>query len=190
MWLLLRLLGSFTLALVLGLGSAYVAIFTLRGDAQVKNGPWQTNLLAGSAAADPYVRTYIALVGLLALSKNETIYYEATEDSAGEPLDGKCSYRIDGHDPDARWWSITVYGKDHFLLPNPRKRYSVSKSNIVKSADGSFSVRLSTTPDDGNWIATSEEGFELTLRLYNPSPSVSQRPDAVALPTITKEACS
>src|SRR6202008_3721538 len=113
-------------AVSLALGSAYLGVFSMRGgDAQVSNGAWQTNLATGSSAADPYLRTYIALTGVLALNKSETIYYEANRDSAGEPLDGKCSYRIDGKDPDARWWSITVYGKDHFLLPNPQKRYSV-----------------------------------------------------------------
>ena len=66
----------------------------------------------------------------------------------------------------------------------------MSKSNIVRGADGAFSVRLSTTPEDGNWIATSEHGFEVTLRLYNPGDSVRARPEAVALPSITKEACS
>jgi len=191
MWFLLRLLGSVTLAVVLGLASAYVGIFWMRGgDAQVHNGPWETNLLTGSASADPYLRTYIAVTGILALNKNETIYYEANRDSGGEPLDGKCSYRIDGKDPDARWWSITVYGKDHYLLPNKEKRYSVSKNNVMRGADGSFSVRLSTTQEEGNWIATSEDGFELTLRLYNPAESVRARPDAVPLPSITKEACS
>jgi len=116
--------------------------------------------------------------------------FEANQDSAGQPLDGKCSYRIDGSNPDARWWSITVYGTDHYLLPNSSKRYSVTKTNVVRSADGSFSVRLSTTPEEGNWIATSENGFELTLRLYNPGTSVRERPDAVTLPSVTKEACS
>ena len=190
MWFLLRLLGSIALAIVLGLGSAYVATFTMRGDAQIRNGAWRTNLLTGSTTADPYIRTYVALTGLLALNKSETIYFEANQDSAGQPLDGKCSYRIDGSDPDARWWSITVYGTDHYLLPNLSKRYSVTKTNVVRSADGSFSVRLSTTPEEGNWIATSENGFELTLRLYNPGNSVRERPDAATLPSITKEACS
>jgi hypothetical protein len=188
---LLRLFGSIVIAIAVGLGSAYVGVFSMRGgDAQVRNGAWQTNLLTGGQTADPYLRTFVALTGLLALNKSETIYYEANRDSAGEPLDGKCSYRIDGKDPDARWWSITVYGTDHFLLPNQAKRYSVTKNTVVRSADGSFSVRLSTTPEEGNWIATSENGFELTLRLYNPGDSVRDHPDAVPLPSITKEACS
>lgn len=190
MWFVLRLLGSLALALLLGLGSAYVAARGMRGDALVRNGAWQTNLLIGSTTADPYTRTFVALTGLFALNQSESIYYEANRDSAGQPLDGKCSYRIDGHDPDARWWSITLYGTDHFLLPDPGKHYSVTKTNVVRSPDGSFSVRLSTAPEEGNWIATSDDGFELTLRLYVPGDSVREKPDAVPLPSITKEACS
>lgn len=191
MWFFLRLAGSVTMAILLGLASAYVGVFWMRGgDALVHNGPWQTNLLTGSASADPYLRTYVAATGILALNKNETIYYEANRDNAGEPLDGNCSYRIDGKDPEARWWSITVYGTDHFLVPNAAQRYSVSKNTVVRGADGAFSVRLSTTQEEGNWIATTKNGFELTLRLYNPGEAVRERPDAVPLPSITKEACS
>lgn len=189
MWFALRLLGSIVVALILGFGSFYLSVYGMRGDAQVKNGAWGTNLLAGSSAADPYLRTYIALVGILALNKSETMYYEANTDSAGEPLDGACSYRIEGRDPAARWWSITVYAKDHYLIPNPGNRYSISKTTVVRAADGSFTGRMSTSPEAENWIATSADGFEVTLRLYNPDPSVVDHPDTATLPQIVKEAC-
>jgi len=188
---LLRLLGSLVLAAVLGLGSAYVvARYAMQGDTVVANGPWAGNLAAGGTGADIYTRTSIALTGLLALNKDETIYYNATKDSAGEALDGACTYRIEGRDPDARWWSFTVYGKDHFLIDTPTKRYSISKTSVVRTADGAFVVRLSTTEEPNNWIATSPDGFQITLRLYNPNASVKDNPATAPLPAIVKEACS
>jgi hypothetical protein len=187
----LKLLGSIAAAVVLGLGSAYLAVQgALPADSRVKNGPWQTNLAAGGTDADMYTRTAVAIGGLLALAKEETIYYNAATDSAGERFDPKCAYRVEGTDPDARWWSITAYGSDHFLIDHPAKRYAVSKTRVVRNAGGTFVVRVSTTEEAQNWIAASPDGFQLTLRLYNPGPSVISDPAGVPLPIITKEACT
>jgi hypothetical protein len=188
---LLRLLAALVLAGVLGLGSAYFAPRFIAGsETSVANGPWNTNLAAGGTNADAYTRTFVALTGLLALNKDETIYYNATTDSAGDALDGACTYRIEGRDPDTRWWSFTVYANDHFLVDTPTKRYSISKTSVIRAPDGAFVVRLSTTEEANNWIATSPDGFQVTLRLYNPGPSVKDNPASVPLPAIVKEACS
>jgi hypothetical protein len=188
---ILRLVAAIVFAVALGLGSAYLAVKgALPAESLVKNGAWTANLAAGGTNADDYTRTAVAIAGLLALNKDETIYYGTGEDSAGEPLDGKCSYRIEGRDVEARWWSITAYAKDHFLIDHPSKRYAISKTNVVRSADGSFVIRVSTSEEKQNWIAAAPDGFQLTLRLYNPGSTVRDDPAGVALPTITKEACS
>lgn len=187
----LKALASIVLAVILGLGSAYLTVKgALPAGSVVKNGPWTANLAAGGTDADNYTRTAVAIAGLLALNKDETIYYGTGEDSAGELFDGKCTYRIEGRDPEARWWSITAYANDHFLIDHPSKRYAVSKTNVVRDAEGSFVIRVSTSEEKQNWIAASPDGFQLTLRLYNPGASVRDDPAGVALPTITKEACS
>lgn len=188
MWFFVRLFLSLAAAAALGLGSAYWAV--TRAGGEVANGPWTTNLTTGGSDADAYTRANVAIAGLLALNKHETIYYTARKDSAGAPLDGTCAYRIEGRDPDARWWSITVYGRDHFLLDTPSRRYAVSKTSVVRGADGTFVVRLSTVEEPSNWIATSPDGFQLTLRLYNPGASVKDDPASAPLPSIVKEACS
>ncbi len=187
----LHLIGAVVVAVILGLGSAYyVARYAVQGEALVANGPWVTNLETGGTDADIYTRAFVALTGLLALNKSETIYYNATADSDGNALDGRCSYRIEGRDPDARWWSMTVYGRDHYLVDNPSKRYSVSQTTVTREPGGSFVVRLSTVEETGNWIATSPDGFQVTLRLYNPGVSVREEPGSVPLPAIVKESCS
>lgn len=188
---LLRFVGSVVLAIALGLGSAYYAARHMpSGAGAVQNGAWGTNLTTGGANADMYTRAFIAMTGLLALNKDETIYYFATKDSAGEKLDGKCSYRIEGADPDARWWSITAYGNDDFLIDSPSHRYAVSKTNVTRAQDGHFVIRVSTVEEASNWIASSPDGFSLTLRLYNPGKLAQENPATTALPSITKEACS
>ena len=190
MWFALRLVGALVLAIALGIGSAYLSVMSLRGTHTIQNGPWTTILESGGANAGMYTRAFVALVGLLALNKDETIYYSAARDSGGAPLDGACSYRIEGRDPDARWWSVTLYAGDHFLIPNPANRYSVSKSNVVRATDGTFVVRLSGAQEANNWIATSRDGFHVILRLYNPGQTVRDEPAAAPLPAIVKEACT
>lgn len=186
----LRLLVSIVVGVGLGLGSAYYMIVHGTGQQDVViNGPWRSNLAAGGVDADMYTRASVAVFGLLALNKSETVYYTARGDSAGEAFDPACSYRIEGRDPDARWWSITAYGRDSYLIANPQKRYAIGKTNVVRATDGSFVIRLSRTPEDGNWIATSADGFDVSLRLYNPGPSVIDRPSTVELPKIVKETC-
>lgn len=188
MGFVLRFIGALVLALALGLGSAYLAVRHGLGG-EIKSGPWATSLTTGSIDADNYTRAAVAIGGLLALSKEETIYYNATTDSAGDPLNGHCTYRIEGRDPDARWWSFTVYANDNYLIDTPTRRWSVTKNNVVRAADGAFVIRLSTVQEPTNWIATSPDGFQVTLRLYHPAKTIKDDP-AQELPAITKEACS
>lgn len=186
----IRLLIAIVAGVGIGLSSVYYVLVHGSGQQDVViNGPWRSNLAAGGVDADMYTRATVAVYGLLALNKSETIYYTAREDSAGEAFDPACSYRIEGRDPDARWWSFTAYGRDSYLIPNPQKRYSIGKTNVVRGTDGSFVIRLSRTPEAGNWIATAADGFDVSLRLYNPGPGVIESPSTVALPRIVKETC-
>ena len=156
----------------------------------VADGPWKTSLYAGSSEGGPYLRASVALHGLLALGRHETIYYTASTDSDGAALAGNCLYEIAGRDPPTRWWSITAYGADDYLIPNPAGRYSVSQNSIRRRADGSFVVLARKNADAANQIALGAGAFTLTLRLYNPSAAVAADPAHVALPDIEKVSCT
>lgn len=186
---LLRLLGATVLAGVL----AFAALaFSVRGggpSSAMRNGAWDSDLRVGSAASDMWLRAQIAVCCVLALNRAETIYMNATRDSAGDPLDGKCAYRLEGRDLDARWWSITSYAHDNYLIPNALNKYSVSKTNAQRQTDGTWIARASAEPVAGNWLPTARDGFVLTMRLYNPSKTLQDGLSSAALPTITKEAC-
>lgn len=175
---------------VLGVGSAALCVSSAGMDGAVRNGAWSTNLLAGSAGAGMYVRAAISWGGLFALSKEETIYYTAFEDDSGEALEERCDYVLSGADLDARWWSMTLYGADHYLVPNKEQRYSYNLANLQRSQDRSYSVHLSASQRQGNWLPTAGAGaFSVTLRLYNPGKTVYEHPTKVRLPTITRGAC-
>ena len=188
MGLIFKWLAAIALGVALGLFVTWNALFrgaSMGGD--VADGPWRTSLLTGSNQSGMGLRAKVALHGLFALNSSETIYYTATADSSGRKLDGACRYRIDGRDPPTRWWSITAYGADDFLIPNAGNRYSVSMNSVTRDKTGAFSVHVSPRPSDE--IATAPGAFSLTLRLYNPAPQVAADPAHVALPTISRESC-
>jgi hypothetical protein len=180
--------GSAVLAaMVLGLGSAWWAVgHGISGG--VQSGAWRHDPLYGSTAAGPYVRAQTQLAGPLALDRSEAIYFVAATDDTGRALRPDNSYRIEGRDFDARWWSITVYGADHHLIPNRHDRYSYHMANLARNRDGGYTIHLSSTERSGNWIPTgSGNRFELFLRLYNPAPAVMDDPGTVDLPRIIRE---
>ncbi len=152
----------------------------------VASGRWWTNIAVGSVHADARTRAYVAKIGLLALAPEETTYYHLY-DANGEPISSDFVYQLRGKDIPARWWSITVYGEDNFLVPNEENKFSVKSSQIEREADGSFVVYLSRAHREGNWIPLGEgQNMSLLLRLYNPPADIRQRLDKLDLPSIQK----
>jgi hypothetical protein len=166
-------------------------LIVFRGDMPggMSNGPWHTSLAIGNEQSDPYTRASVALHGLFALSRDETIYFTATRDADGNRLDGACRYEIAGHDPSARWWSITAYGSDDFLIANVENRYSVSQSSVSREPNGVFRVTVGGPDAGANWIPVGDGPFSLTLRLYNPGPDTLLDPAHAALPALRKISC-
>lgn len=189
MRILLKILLATVAGVLLGLGGTWVVGTQLGLPGAVSDGPWHTSLAIGSSTGGAYTRAIVALHGLFALKRSETVYYNATTDDAGDALNGNCRYRVIGHDPDSRWWSITAYGPDDYLIPNPTRHYAVSKDSVRHDDNGRFTITLSPSPAPRNWIATSKGPFSLTLRLYNPNQSVAADPAHARLPKIKKGRC-
>jgi hypothetical protein len=185
----LKILSVLVVGTALGLLATWATVVRGAMSGNVSSGPWRTSLYAGSSEGGPYLRAHIAVHGLLALSREETMYYTAASDSEGKALDGHCTYQIEGHDPPTRWWSITAYGTDDFLIPNASDRYSVSMNSVVRRTDGTFAVKLSQAPAEGNWIPVTAAPFNITIRLYNPQGTVVADPAQVQLPAIKRESC-
>lgn len=157
-----------------------------RMESSVFSGNWSTNTVIGSVHADPRTRAYIAKMGLLALSPEETTYYHLY-DYNGEAISSDYVYEIRGDKIPARWWSITAYGDDSFLIENTQKKYSVQSSQIIREPDGSFVIRISREPYAGNWISLGHaKKVSLLLRLYDPPPEIRQKLDGLELPVIHK----
>jgi len=170
-------------ASLLAAGSAWLLVLYGPSAGAIAVGPWRMSAVAGSVDADIYTRARVAITGLFALDAHETIYFEASTDDAGHKLRAGCTYRIDGAALPARWWSVTAYGPDLFLIPNPINRFSFNMGNIGL-VDGRFSIVAASTEQAGNWLPTGDRGFRLLVRLYNPQPAAVENPRLIALPSI------
>lgn len=189
------LAGALRVALGVALGLASAAL-ALRGAGlagPVRAGAWSTSPASGHADADMYTRARVAVGGLLALSRAETMYYVARHDDSGAPLRAECRYRVAGVPPPARWWSITAYAGDFHLFPDPEDRYSLSGATARLDADGRFALvtgPAAPVPAPAgavSWLPTPGRGaLLLTLRLYNPAPGVVAAPSSLAAPSITR----
>ena len=178
--------GLVALSLALGVGSTALSIRLVSRRGGIQVGPWRTSTTVGSSHSGMYERAAAATHALFVLNRSETIYYRAHTDETGRELAARCDYEIRGRPLDARWWSITAYGSDDFLIPNPEKRYSFNMVNLAKEPDGSVLIRAGATPQAGNWLPLGGSGHvSFTLRLYVPSAEVSAHPERAALPSIT-----
>ena len=173
----------------LGLGSAWWALRGV-GHFGVAAGPWHASLLAGSADADAHTRARVALGGLLALNRDETMYYVAAIDSDGRALRSRCSYRVSGLPPPGRWWSVTAYADDFFLFADTQRRYSLNGATAKLDAQGRFAVVTGPQAPPGGtepWLPTpGDRGLLFTLRVYNPAAGLQARPDSLQPPQIQR----
>jgi hypothetical protein len=158
-------------------GLAALADRSLAGAKRVHG--WDVNLGLGTDDTNTglHARAVVARYFWGPVPAAEAVYPRAALASDGEPLDGSKRYRIHfarGQTPPVdAFWSLTVYGPDLFLVPNPANRYSVSGDTrgLVTNPDGSIDVFLQADPPAGheaNWLPVPRGPFELIMRLYLP----------------------
>jgi hypothetical protein len=183
--------------LICGLAGAAIgvgaAVYSVRAGAfgsSVRIGPWATGSDFGTAEAGAYTRAVVALRGLLALPAREARYYTASQDDSGRPLDGRCAYRIRGGEADGAWWSLTLYGRDGFLVRNPANIWSVGSAALPPAERQGWAITASPDRRPGHWLPTgSIDRFELTLRIYLPGDGGRANLPRERLPGIERLDC-
>lgn len=177
------------LGIVMGVGAAvYRITHWSEEDATISNGAWRANRKM-EIGKDRLLTARIATAATFALDPSEAVYMISERDSDGHPFDAAYDYVIKGNrnQLNARYWSITMYAPDYFLVKNEIDRFSFNKMNTSFAEDGSFRIVLSPENRSGDWLPTVQQGnFYLLLRLYHPEPSFFEHLDNVALPTITR----
>lgn len=148
---------------------------------------WTSDWSIGSTSANPYVRARIARNGLLALRKEEAVYFTRSRDEEGRRLDEACIYRISGGAMPSQWWSITLYDGDSRLPMNEDDALSFDANDAESQADPeNWSFRISSEPNGqpgSLWVSSRSAGqFDVTLRLYLPSEALLADPGATLIP--------
>jgi hypothetical protein len=138
----------------------------------------------------------IAAIGLGANLPKDAVYPMGRKDGSGDELNGSKKYTMHfdkGEFPPVKgFWSLTMYDKDMFFVPNQINRYTLSSRNkFVTNTDGSVDFYLQADSPgknkDANWLPTPKAKFTPMLRLYWPSETPPSMIDGTWKPPAIKE---
>lgn len=133
---------------------------------------------------DPLLRARVNIFGAGMNVAEESLYFTASHGPDGALLSGEKRYRIRfpaGRLPPVdAFWSIGIYDKSFFMFENPIGRYSLTDrtEGLRFGRDGSLDVLIQhDQPAEGssNWLPAPPDRFSLTLRAYQPRPSLLGR---------------
>lgn len=191
MRLLFGTLFALAVAAFVGLGGTYLALTRGAAFGALTIGAWTARPKMGTTDADPYARASIARIGFLPTAVGDGVAFAAQADDDGKPLDGRCDVVLAGITPAARFWTVTLYNLEGELAANSVGRHGFSSQEIVRHADGSFSIVVAPRAQPGNWLPTGGiERYTLVLRLYDTAVGVSTRAGReVPMPSITTRGC-
>jgi hypothetical protein len=189
--LLFVALVALALAAVVGLGSTWMT--TTRGTelGALTIGAWTARPRTGTVDIDPYSRATITRNGELPVGTGDGIAFTATTDDKKKPLDGRCDIVVSGVTPAARFWTLSLYDTKGRLVANALQRYGFTSQEIVRSADGSFEIRIAPRSRAGNWLPTGGlDRYQLMMRLYDTPVGVATRTQKDApMPAIATVGC-
>jgi len=168
-----------------GLGSSWYMIERGSSLTTDRSGPWTAWTAAGREDADPYTRAHFLRRGTLPISTAFALAYEAISDGEGQRLHSSCEYALEGEEPPARFWSLSVFDENGRLIPNAAERYAYNSATVLRSFGGRFQIALARSARPGNWLPTGGAGrISLVLALEGRDPSVEWQP-----PSIRRVAC-
>lgn len=117
------------------------------------------------------------LIGLGVNLPEDAVYPASFVDSDGKPYSGANRYVLHfdkGQLPPAgAFWSVTLYDKDGFQVPNGLNRFALGdRDKLTFNADGSLDIYIQNGtpgPDkEANWLPAPAAEFNLAMRLYSP----------------------
>ena len=196
MILLRRYLLYLIAVILIAIAFTYASTKLYEEFAFIKNDNWQILPSPGDKDRDIYTRANVAMRGTFALSKPEAAYFHAFNDIEDVKLIGNCTYNIIGDDIESRWWSITVYNEDGYLVENDEKIYALNSETVDFNFEGGFEIFLTSEDNfiseisEKNWIRVpNDEHFSVTLRIYLPGEEYFSKLKRVDLPKIEKLRC-
>lgn len=185
-------LFAFAVAAAVGLGATWLSLTRGAAFGAVTLGAWTAWPRTGTVGIDPYARAMIARSGELPIGVGDGVAFYAQADDQGKTFDGRCDVDISGITPTARFWTLTLYDLEGKLVANSINRHGFTSQEIIRSSDGSFTIRLGPRARYGNWLPTGGvERYILVLRLYDTPVGVATRAGREApMPAIMARECA
>jgi hypothetical protein len=191
--LIVRFAVFLGIAVVGGIGSAWVMIHDGSRVSTVRQGPWVAWTSAGKVDADPYTRAHTVRLGLLPLNPSLALTYHARTDDDGARLHSSCDYQIDLDTVDAQWWSVAAFDDAGRSIRNTAQRYAFNNATAIRDPAGKAAVVLARDARPGNWLPTAGAGnVTLAFTVQDPKwtqQSLEEQAKAKTLPTIRKIGC-
>ncbi len=183
---------TLVLAAVVGIGTTWMTATKGTDVGTLTIGAWKARPKTGTSDIDPYSRATVVRSGELPVGTGDGIAFTAIADDNRKPLDGRCDVVVSGVTPAARFWTLTLYDDKGHVVANALQRYGFTSQEIVRSADGSFEIRIAARSRAGNWLPTGGiERYALMLRLYDTPVGVATRTQRDApMPGIATVGCS
>lgn len=179
-----------TIALVGGIGSAYLAVDRGRLFNAVELGQWTAYPVAGTPDADPYSAATLARTGQVPLGAGEGLAFFGEYDSEGETLVAACDYTIAGDTPPARLWTLSVTDITGKLIANTAGRQSLDSHAVLRETDGSVTVTAARFARPGNWLPLGNAStIVFVLRLYDTPLTTGSGLADLSMPTIVRGDC-
>lgn len=187
------LLIAISLAIAFGGGiwSTLVALEATIGFGAIKLGAWEAFPQAQTSNADPYAKSHRADAGKLLYGTAEGLTFTAAVDDGGARLDGNCTYRMSGHTPPARLWSLfTNDANGRPPAENAELPAALNSRTVLRSADGGFVVMISASAQPNNWLAVAPaQPFRLVLTLFDTPTAGSSGLIDLSMPKVEKIGC-
>lgn len=188
---IITILSALLIGLSVGGTSAWYLIRNNHGVGAINAGVWTAWPFAGGADTDPYTMARAARDGTIPLGVTEGLAFEADEDSRGRPLNLSCDYRIAGLTPPARLWTLAIYRPGGELIRDRDGKVAATHSGkLLRFADGSFRIQISSRPRPGNWLPVAGTGrFYFVLRVYDTPVTSTSGLATPRMPEIVREDC-
>lgn len=150
-------------------------------------GNWKNWPVAGNPSNNPYTQAKFIANGQLPEHFSEVLTFFRDQDDTGDKLVEDCSYLLSIERPSARRWSISLTG-------NASGEPQLLTQDDVISIGRTVRVRVSTSPQQGNWLRMSDsDNPRVVFRLYDGDTITAQGPNGsgtLGLPSLSRVSCS
>ncbi len=138
----------------LDIGNGYIGATEIFGTREFLNG----NYIGRAAAAH---------FGLWGNSKEEANYFLLTAEG-----EGKIVFKEDELPPltEIGFWSITVHDENVLVHKNEYDSYVLTQDKMKFEDDGTIIIKISSKPEEGNWLYTPGGKMVVVIRAYQADP--------------------